>query len=56
VVDRPVELDKGWQHWFQFVGARRPGAAFPAGSYTGTVTLEHAGNPPLTLRRRAELH
>jgi hypothetical protein len=56
VVDRPIELDKGWQHWFQFVGARRPGAAWPAGSYTGTVTLERAGDPPLTLQRRAELH
>jgi hypothetical protein len=55
VLDRRVDLDKGWQHWFQFVGARRPGEAWPAGSYTGNVTLERAGMAPVTLQRRVEL-
>jgi hypothetical protein len=55
VVDRRVELDRAWQHWFQFVGSRRPGDAWPAGSYTGTVTLERGGIPAVTLQRRIEL-
>jgi Peptidase family M23 len=55
VVDRSVELDKGWPHWFQFVGARRPGDAWPAGSYAGTVTVERANLPPVTLERPLEL-
>jgi murein DD-endopeptidase MepM/ murein hydrolase activator NlpD len=55
VVDRPVVLGKGWQHWFQFVGARRPGDAWPAGDYTGSITLERAGRPRVTLQRRVEL-
>ncbi len=55
VVDRRVDLDQGRQHWFQFVGAKRPGDAWPAGSYTGSVTLEHAGTPPVRIERRVEL-
>jgi hypothetical protein len=55
VVDRTVDLDKGWRRWFQFMGARRPGDAWPAGTYTGEVTLERAGTEPVTIRRTVEL-
>ncbi len=55
VVDHWVDLDKDWPHWFQFVGTRRPGDAWPAGSYIGTVTLERADIPPVTLRRTLEV-
>jgi Peptidase family M23 len=55
VVDRRVDLDKDWPHWFQFVGTRRPGDAWPTGSYTGTVTLERADISPVTLQRTVEL-
>jgi Peptidase family M23 len=55
VVDRTVVLEKGWRHWFQFAGARRPGDAWPAGTYTGAVTLEREGIEPLTIRRTVDL-
>jgi hypothetical protein len=55
VLDHAADLDKGWKHWFQFAGARRPGAAWAAGRYTGIVTLERAGTPPVELRRELEL-
>ena len=55
LVDRPVALDRGWRHWLQFAGARRPGDAWPAGTYTGEIRLERAGVEPVTLRRTVEL-
>ena len=55
VLDQEVVVDRARQRWFQFVGARRPGAAWPAGTYTGEVTLERAGTAPLMLRRTVEL-
>jgi hypothetical protein len=55
VVDRTVDLDRGWRRWFQFMGARRPGDAWPAGTYTGEVTLERAGTEPVAIRRSVEL-
>jgi hypothetical protein len=55
VVDRAVDLDKGWRRWFQFMGARRPGAAWPAGTYAGEITLERTGAAPVTIRRSVEL-
>jgi murein DD-endopeptidase MepM/ murein hydrolase activator NlpD len=55
VLDRAVDLGKGWKRWFQFAGARRPGDAWPAGTYTGTVALERAKVPPVTLRRSLEI-
>ncbi len=55
VLDHAVDLDKGWKRWFQFAGARRPGATWPAGSYTGTVTLQRADTPPVTLQRTIAL-
>ncbi len=55
IADRVVELDTRWAHWFQFVGSRRPGGAWPAGSYTGNVTLERAGIPPVRIQRKVEL-
>jgi hypothetical protein len=55
VVDRTVDLDKGWRRWFQFMGARRPGDAWPAGTYTGEVTLERAGAEPVVIGRTVEL-
>lgn len=55
VVARTVELDRSWPRWFQFVGARRPGDAWPAGTYTGEVTLLRDGLAPVTLERSVEL-
>jgi Peptidase family M23 len=55
VVDRTVDLDRGWRRWFQFMGARRPGDAWPAGTYTGEVTLERAGTEPVAIRRAVDL-
>jgi Peptidase family M23 len=55
VVDRTVEVDKAWPHWFQFAGAKRPGATWPPGTYTGEVTLERAGIAPVAIRHTIEL-
>jgi hypothetical protein len=55
VVAHTVELDRSWAHWFQFVGARRPGDAWPAGTYTGEVTLQRDGLAPVTIERSVEL-
>ena len=55
VVTQTVALDRSWKHWFQFVGARRPGDAWPAGIYTGQVTLQRDGLAPVTLERSVEL-
>jgi hypothetical protein len=55
VVAQTVELDRSWAHWFQFVGARRPGDAWPAGTYAGEVTLLRDGLAPVSLKRSVEL-
>lgn len=55
VVARTVALDKSWTRWFQFVGARRPGNAWPAGIYTGRVTLQREGAELVALERSVEL-
>ena len=55
VVDRTVALEKPWKHWFQFAGARRPGDAWPAGTYAGEITLERAGQERTTAQTSIEL-
>jgi Peptidase family M23 len=55
IVDRTVDLDRGWRRWFQFMGAERPGDAWPPGTYTGKISLERAGIEPVTLQRSVEL-
>jgi hypothetical protein len=55
VLARTVELDRGFARWFQFVGARRPGDAWPVGTYRGAVTLERDGLAPISLERAVEL-
>jgi Peptidase family M23 len=55
VLAQTVELDRGFARWFQFVGARRPGEAWPAGTYLGEVTLEREGIAPVSLERTVEL-
>jgi murein DD-endopeptidase MepM/ murein hydrolase activator NlpD len=55
VLAHTVELDRGFAHWFQFAGARRPGDAWPAGTYVGEVTLQREGLDALTLERAVEL-
>ena len=55
VLSHTVELDRSWVSWFQFVGARRPGDAWPAGTYVGEVTLQRDGIAPVSLERSVEL-
>ncbi len=55
VLAQTVELERGFPHWFQFVGARRPGAAWPARTYVGEVTLRRDGLAPVSLARSVEL-
>jgi murein DD-endopeptidase MepM/ murein hydrolase activator NlpD len=55
VLAHTVELERGFAHWFQFVGARRPGDAWPAGTYVGEVTLRRDGLAPVSLERTVEL-
>jgi hypothetical protein len=55
VLAHTVELDRSFAHWFQFVGARRSGDAWPAGTYAGEVTLQRDGLDALTLERKVEL-
>jgi hypothetical protein len=55
VLAHTVELDRSFAHWFQFVGARRPGDAWPAGTYLGEVTLQREGVAPVRLERTVEL-
>ena len=43
VLAHTVEVEQGFARWFQFVGARRPGDAWPAGTYRGEVTLQRDG-------------
>jgi murein DD-endopeptidase MepM/ murein hydrolase activator NlpD len=55
VLAHTVELDRSFARWFQFVGARRPGDAWPAGTYSGEVTLQRDGLAPVSLERTVEL-
>ena len=55
VLAHTVEVEKGFARWFQFVGARRPGDAWPAGTYAGEVTLQRDGLDPVSLARTVEL-
>jgi hypothetical protein len=55
VLEQAVVIDRDRQRWFQFIGARRPGDAWPAGTYTGEITLERAGTEPVAIRRSVEL-
>jgi hypothetical protein len=55
VLAHTLELDRSFARWFQFVGARRPGDAWPAGSYLGEVTLQREGLAPVSLERAVEL-
>ncbi|MGH6916508.1 MAG: M23 family metallopeptidase [Geminicoccaceae bacterium] len=55
VLTQTVELDRDFAHWFQFVGARRPGDAWPAGAYAAEVTLQRDGLAPVSLERMVEL-
>jgi len=55
VLAHTVPLERDSMRWFQFVGARRPGDAWPAGTYTGKVTLERHGTEPVTLEHVVEL-
>jgi hypothetical protein len=55
VLAHTVELDGGFAHWFQFVGAKRPGDAWPAGIYSGEVTLQRDGLDAVSLARTVEL-
>jgi murein DD-endopeptidase MepM/ murein hydrolase activator NlpD len=55
VLAHTVELDRSWANWFQFAGARRPGDAWPAGTYVGEVTLQREGLAPVSLERTVEL-
>jgi murein DD-endopeptidase MepM/ murein hydrolase activator NlpD len=55
VLAHTVELDRGFARWFQFVGARRPGDAWPVGRYVGEVTLQREGLVPVSLARTVEL-
>ena len=40
VLDQAFVLDDAHKQWFGFAGARRPADRWPAGAYSGTVTLE----------------
>jgi hypothetical protein len=55
IVEQDVLIDRARQRWFQFVGAKRPGDAWPAGTYTGEVTLVRDGIEPVTIQRTVEL-
>jgi hypothetical protein len=57
MVDHAIEIDKNQQRWLGFAGAARPGAAWPAGTYSGEVVLERATAGPrrLTLERAVAL-
>jgi hypothetical protein len=55
VVDATADLEKDRLQWLQFAGARRPGEAWPPGTYRGEITLERAGLAPLTVERTVEL-
>jgi hypothetical protein len=55
LLDEIVVIDRARQRWFQFVGAKRPGDRWPAGTYTGEVTLVRDGIEPITIRRTVEL-
>jgi murein DD-endopeptidase MepM/ murein hydrolase activator NlpD len=55
VLAHTAELDRSFANWFQFVGARRPGDAWPAGTYVGEVTLQRDGLDAVSLARSVEL-
>ena len=55
VLAHTVEVERGFARWFQFVGARRPGDAWPAGTYRGEITLQREGLAPVSVTRAVEL-
>ncbi len=58
VVEHAVAIDESRQRWFGFAGAKRPGAHWPAGRYSGEVTLERPaadGPERFAIERAVEL-
>ena len=52
VVEQTVVADKAYGRWFPYVGKRRPGDAWPAGTYTATVTLERGETERAALEKQ----
>lgn len=55
VLAHTIELDRSFTRWFQYVGARRPNHAWPAGIYEGEITLRRDGLDTVRLQRSVEL-
>ncbi len=58
VVEHVVAIDESRQRWFGFAGAKRPGAHWPPGRYSGEVTLERPaadGPERFAIERAVEL-
>jgi Peptidase family M23 len=52
VVEQTVVADKAYGRWFPYVGKRRPGDAWPAGTYTAIVTLERGPTERVALEKQ----
>ena len=52
IVEQTVVADKAYGRWFPYVGERRPGDAWPAGTYTAKVTLERGETARVALEKQ----
>jgi hypothetical protein len=55
ILNQTVEIEQRRQRWFGFVGERRPGARWPAGTYAGEIVLDRPSIESFTIERRMEL-
>lgn len=53
--DQLVVIERANLRWFRFVGKRRPGGRWPAGTYVGEITLERPGLAPIVIERLIEV-
>jgi murein DD-endopeptidase MepM/ murein hydrolase activator NlpD len=50
--ERTQDIERAHRSWFGFVGERRPGDAWPAGTYTAKVTLERGETARVALEKQ----
>jgi murein DD-endopeptidase MepM/ murein hydrolase activator NlpD len=52
MLERTQDIEKAHKNWFGYVGERRPGDAWPAGTYTAKVTLERGETARVALEKQ----
>jgi hypothetical protein len=56
IFERTQEIERAHKNWFGYVGERRPGDAWSAGTYTAMVTLERGPTQRVALEKQLVLN